>query len=161
AGNSYARNADGNERPSGAMGGLGGGFGGGFGNRAAPNVNVPIKPTGADFDAFERLLGEVQTAYGAEDIDRLGERVTPEMLSYFAEELEANKSRGVLNRISDVKLLQGDLSEAWREGSDEYATVALRYSLVDETTDRQSGRVIEGGADEATEIWTFVRPRGG
>jgi predicted lipid-binding transport protein (Tim44 family) len=159
--NSYARNADGGERPAGALGGALGGFGGGFGNRAAPNAIVPFKPTGADFDVFERLLGEVQTAYSAEDIDRLGQRVTPEMLSYFAAEFEANKHRGVVNRISDVKLLQGDLSEAWGEGNDEYATVALRYSLVDETLDRPSGRVVEGGADEATEIWTFLRPRGG
>ena len=46
------------------------------------------------------------------------------MLSYFAEELTQNASRGVVNKISDVKLLQGDLSEAWREGYDDYATVA-------------------------------------
>jgi predicted lipid-binding transport protein (Tim44 family) len=67
----------------------------------------------------------------------------------------------VLNRISDVKLLQGDLSEAWREGNAEFATVAMRYSLNDETVDRASGRVIEGGPDEATEVWTFMRTRGG
>jgi predicted lipid-binding transport protein (Tim44 family) len=118
-------------------------------------------PAASDFEQFERLLGEIQTAYGAEDLGRLRQRVTPEVLSYYAEELAANTSRGVLNRISDVKLLQGDLSEAWREGNADYATVAMRYSLNDEIVDRASGRVIEGGPDEATEVWTFMRTRGG
>jgi predicted lipid-binding transport protein (Tim44 family) len=137
--------------------GLGGLAGLGGGGDASP----AFAPIASDFEQFERLLGEIQTAYGAEDLSRLRQSVTPEVLSYYAEELAANTSRGVLNRLSDVKLLQGDLSEAWREGNAEYATVAMRYSLNDEIVDRASGRVIEGGPDEATEVWTFVRTRGG
>jgi predicted lipid-binding transport protein (Tim44 family) len=127
---------------------------------AVPRI-PPFAPAASDFEQFERLLGEIQTAYGAEDLGRLRQWVTPEVLSYYAEELAANTSRGVLNRLSDVKLLQGDLSEAWREGNAEYATVAMRYSLNDEIVDRASGRVIEGGPDQATEVWTFMRTRGG
>jgi predicted lipid-binding transport protein (Tim44 family) len=140
------------------------GFGGGS---AAPAVNArasgtdEVGLTPEDFNAFERLLVDVQTAYGAEDLGRLRSLATAEMASYFAEELSANASKGVINRVSDVKLLQGDLAEAWREGEAEYATVAMRYSLNDTTVDRESGRVIEGGPDEATEIWTFMRRRGG
>jgi predicted lipid-binding transport protein (Tim44 family) len=37
----------------------------------------------------------------------------------------------------------------------------MRFSLNDQTFDRESGRVVEGGPDEATEIWTFMRARGG
>jgi predicted lipid-binding transport protein (Tim44 family) len=114
-----------------------------------------------DFNTFERLLGEVQTAYGAEDLGRLRTLATPEMVSYFSEDLAANASKGIVNRVSDVKMLQGDLAEAWREGDAEYATVAMRYALNDEMVDRASGRTVEGGADEATEIWTFMRRRGG
>jgi predicted lipid-binding transport protein (Tim44 family) len=128
-------------------------------NAASPTDEVGIKP--ADFDAFERLLGEVQTGYGNEDLAALRARVTPEMLSYFAEDLAENTSRGIVNKIADVKLLQGDLAEAWREGNTEYASVAMRYSLVDQMVERASGRVVEGGPDEATEVWTFMRARGG
>jgi len=53
-----------------------------------------------------------------EDLGALGKKVTPEMLSYFSEELADNQSRGVVNRISDVKLLQGDLAESWREAGE-------------------------------------------
>jgi predicted lipid-binding transport protein (Tim44 family) len=137
-----------------------GGFAGFGGGSAAP-ADAPIEVTPADFDAFEKLLGEVQTAYGREDLGALRTRTTPEMLSYFSEDLARNASRGVVNQIADVKLLQGDLSEAWSEGDDEYATVAMRYSLDDKMVDRASGRVVEQEASEATEFWTFRRARGG
>src|SRR3954470_22812585 len=136
-----------------------GGFAG-FGGGAAP-ADEPIEITPADFDAFEKLLGDIQTAYGREDLGALRAHLTPEMLSYFSEELARNASRGVINQISDVKLLQGDLSEAWREINDDYATVAMRYSLNDKIVDRATGRVVEEEPSEATELWTFRRARGG
>jgi predicted lipid-binding transport protein (Tim44 family) len=138
----------------GAFGGLGG---------SAPPVTAPLEITHEDFDTFERLLGEVQTAYGREDLAALRSRLTPEMLSYYAEELSENASRGVTNEISDVKLLQGDLAEAWREDGKEYATVAMRYSLRDRYVDRNTGRAAEGNdqPQEATELWTFTRVPGG
>ena len=141
---------------------LGFGLGGGAPRssaRASGTDEVGLTPE--DFNAFEKTLSEVQSAYSAEDLARLRRHVTPEVLSYFSEELAANASKGVVNRVSDVKLLQGDLAEAWREGDTDYATVAMRFSLNDETLDRDSGRVVQGGPDEATEIWTFMRVRGG
>jgi predicted lipid-binding transport protein (Tim44 family) len=139
-----------------------GGFGGLGGGAAAP-VAEPIEIKPEDFDTFERLLGEVQTAYGREDLAALRTHLTPEMLSYYAEELSENASRGVVNQLSDVKLLQGDLSEAWREGDKEYASVAMRYSLVDRYVDRATGKAADGNdaPQEATEVWTFARARGG
>jgi predicted lipid-binding transport protein (Tim44 family) len=143
-----------------ALGGLGGsGLGGGS---AAP-ATAPLELKREDFDAFERLLGETQAAYGREDLAALRSRVTPEMLSYYAEELSENASRGVINELSDVKLLQGDLAESWREGDKEYATVAMRYSLRDRYVDRATGRAADGNdqPQEVTEVWTFTRAPGG
>jgi predicted lipid-binding transport protein (Tim44 family) len=140
------------------------GFGGGSGApasaaRASGTDEVGLKPD--DFNSFEKILSDVQAAYSAEDLGGLRTYVTPEMVSYFSEELAANASTGVINRVSDVKLLQGDLAEAWREGDTDFATVAMRYSLDDQMVERDSGRVLQGGPDEVTEIWTFMRARGG
>jgi predicted lipid-binding transport protein (Tim44 family) len=113
-----------------------------------------------DLDTFERLLGDIQTAYSREDTDTLGSMTTPEMLSYFSQELAENARQGVRNEVSGVKLLLGDLSEAWRENGSDYATVAMRFSLIDSTVDRASGRVVSGDSarpTEATELWTFRR----
>jgi predicted lipid-binding transport protein (Tim44 family) len=142
---------------------LGGSLGGGLGAVGAAPSPHEIEITPADFDAFEQLLGEIQTAYGSEDLAALRSRVTPEMLSYFAEELAENASRGVVNEIRDVKLLQGDLAESWSEGTVDFATVAMRYGLIDRTVERTSGKVVDGAEtpQEATEVWTFMRSRGG
>src|SRR5262249_9422438 len=81
-----------------------------------------------------------------------------------AAELDANAKQGIRNEISEPKLLQGDLAEAWREPEGDYATVAMRFSLRDVTVDAQSGRVLGGSrtqAQEATEIWTVRRPVNG
>jgi predicted lipid-binding transport protein (Tim44 family) len=129
---------------------------------AAPGGSITLGP--ADYDTFERLLGEIEIAYGGEDLNALRQHATPEMVSYLADELAQNTSNGVVNRISDVKLLQGDLAEAWREGDTEYATVAMRYGLRDTYVDRASGRVVDGDAErpvEVTELWTFRRNHGG
>ena len=139
-----------------AYSGLGGVF---AANAPAGN---PLTIEKADYDAFERVLGDVQAAYSAEDLNALRAKVTPEMLSYFSEQLSENASRGVVNKITDVRLEQGDLAEAWREGAVDYATVAMRFSLVDQMVERASGRTVEGGmASEVTELWTFMRARGG
>ena len=145
------------------LGGLGfGGIGGGAAPApTGPSDDIGIAP--ADYDAFERLLVDIQSAYSNEDIAALRLHATPEMVSYFSEDLSHNASRGVVNRVSDAKLLQGDLAEAWREGNVEYASVAMRFSLVDQLVERASGRVVEGDSrpQEVTEVWTFMRARGG
>jgi predicted lipid-binding transport protein (Tim44 family) len=137
------------------------GYGGGSG--AAPVASTDVEITEDDFNAFERNLTEVQAAYSAEDLAKLKTLVTPEMLGYMAEDLSDNASRGVVNTTGEIKLLQGDLAEAWGEDGREYATVAMRYSLTDVTRERASGKIVEGSEtpQEATELWTFLRSRGG
>ncbi|MGH6813048.1 MAG: Tim44 domain-containing protein [Methylocella sp.] len=137
------------------------GFGGGPGNTRR-ETRLEVFP--ADFSVFEQRLVAIQSAFGAEDFDRLRALATPEMASYFAEELAGNAKQGLVNRVSDVKFLQGDLSEAWREQQGEYATVAMRFSLIDTMADRVSGKIVSGdpaAPQQATEVWTFTRHVGG
>src|SRR5262249_49481968 len=87
----------GGPRPMG-LGGLGGGGGAAPAPAAAGSDTVGL--TSADFDQFERLLGEVQTAYGAEDLGRLRTRVTPEMLSLLSADPSGNKRQARRTRVS-------------------------------------------------------------
>jgi predicted lipid-binding transport protein (Tim44 family) len=132
------------------------GFGGGSGfQSSAPSVR-PVTIDQADYAAFEEKLHAVQDAYSREDIDALRNVATPEMVAYFAEDLARNAGQGLVNRVSDVRLLQGDLAEAWGEGATEYATVAMKFSLIDTMIDRSSGSIVSGGQPEqVTELWTF------
>ena len=130
---------------------------------AAPVVQ-PLDLDGADFDRFEALLSEVQSAYGREDYAALRQITTPEAMSYLAEELGENATNGLRNSVKDVRLVQGDLSEAWNEEGAEFATVAMRYESIDVMLDRATGKVVSGDPDtlsESTELWTFTRKPGG
>jgi predicted lipid-binding transport protein (Tim44 family) len=136
----------------------------GFGGSApmAP-AQQKLNVTPDDFGAFETMLTKAQLSYGRQDRAALPFLATPEMVSYFNDDLDADASQGVRNELSDVKLLQGDLAEAWVEKDAEFATVAMRYALRDAKVDIKSGRVVSGNQNdlqEVTEIWTFRRPRG-
>jgi predicted lipid-binding transport protein (Tim44 family) len=130
--------------------------GGGTGAPALAKLNI----TGDDFSSFERLLGNIQGAYGRQDRNAIRALTTQEMFHVFDDELTANEARGIVNRIAGIKLLQGDLSEAWGEPGAEYATVAMRYAIEDTKVETASGRVVETGEPEATEVWTFRRTPG-
>ncbi len=159
AGAPYTRSSmNGAQGPAGPMGGAG--AGGGLFGGPRPAQTRPVQVSPADYQAFERLLADVQDAYTREDRVTLGNLSTPEMVSYFDEELRNNAARGVVNKISDVKLLQGDLAEAWAEDRTEYATVAMRYALKDVMVERGSGRIVQTDAPEVTELWTFQRQPG-
>ncbi len=147
------------------MGGSGGGMpgvagGAPQGGRAAPPA-IAIAP--ADYQQFEQLLKAMQTSWSNEDLNGLRAIATPEMASYFSEQLSELRSRGLRNQVADVRLDKGDLAQAWSEGSREYATVAMRFSMLDVTLDAQE-RVVDGSRTErqlVTEVWTFVRSPGG
>ncbi|NHN92847.1 Tim44 domain-containing protein [Acetobacter sicerae] len=131
--------------------------------RSAANNQRTIQIGPQDYQAFQQLLLNVQAAWSQQNIPALQGMATPEMVSYFNQELAGLASRGERNVVSDVRFLQGDLSEAWSENGYDYATVALRYSLIDLTTDMM-GRVVSGSSADpvtVTELWTFVRPSAG
>lgn len=185
AGNNSARNdysaPQGNQNSTGGfkipqMGSKAGSFGGAaVAASAAPIAAKPtphenamsegdeIGVTQADLETFQAALEKVQAAYAAEDYGTLRKLTTPEAMSYLAEELSDHATSGVKNDVRDVKLLQGDVSEAWHEEGKDYATVAMRYSAIDVMRDRNTGKIVEGNEnqpEESTELWTFVRQGG-
>jgi predicted lipid-binding transport protein (Tim44 family) len=122
-----------------------------------------------DLNAFQAIHAGVQEAWSSGDLARLRRLMTPEMLSYFSEELTRNTSQGVRNIVSDVELIKGDANEAWEEGDLQYATAYLRWRAIDYVV--RLGRspndpdfIVSGDRrrpTEAEEMWTFVRRRSG
>jgi len=160
--------------PAGGMGagmgagaGLGAAGGGMFGQPQPVQEPVPTRPlnlVGEDFTAFEKLLAGVHEAFAKEDQTVLRQLCTEEMADYFAQDIAENVRNNRALALSDVRLEQGDLAEAWKEPDAEYATVAMRFSMVEQIFDRRTKQATQGnGVDrsEVTEIWTFVRPVGG
>ncbi|MCT6855200.1 MULTISPECIES: Tim44 domain-containing protein [Bombella] len=128
--------------------------------QATPAQDVTLTPE--DYQSFQQLLLNVQAAWSAQDMASLQRMATPEMVSYFNNQLSELTSRGARNIVSQVRFIRGDLAEAWREGNITYASVALQYSAVDVTTDSM-GTVLDGSKTEPqtiTELWTFLRADG-
>ena len=118
----------------------------------------------SDKATFERLLNDVQDAFGREDYGRLRELTTPEIMSYLSEELSQNATSGRRNDVSATRLIDAQVSEAWQEDDVDYATIAMRYESIDVMRDRTSNAVVSGdphNLTETTELWTFVRPAAG
>ncbi len=69
------------------------------------------------------------------------------------------------NDVTDVRLLQADIAEAWNEDGHDYATAALQLLVQSMLpADRTTGEVVDERIEEpteTTELWTFVRPKGG
>lgn len=158
---------------TGPRGGQPGGFGappvgrafGGIGpgqEAMGPSVR-PLQLTAADRQAFAQCLTYVQAAWGAGDLRAIAQAATPELVGYFQEQLDTLNRQGLRNRIADVRIEAMELSEAWSEGPTDYATVAMRFSMIDVTEDR-TGRVVDGDPNVralVNEIWTFTRQQGG
>jgi predicted lipid-binding transport protein (Tim44 family) len=157
---------------SGARGG-GGFWPGSAGSAAAAPAmrgrGRDINVTDADLQAFQGIHAAVQEAWGAGDLAQMRRLMTPEMLSYFSEELTRNASQGVQNIVANVELLQGDLKEAWDEADLQYATAYLRWRANDYVvrlghSPGDPDWLVSGDPRrpaEAEEMWTFVRRRGG
>jgi len=128
-----------------------------------------IGVTGADYQEFEEILKGVQAAWSRGDLGALRHFATPEMLSYFSEQLAENESQGVVNKVEDVHLIKGEVREAWDEGRLQYASALLQWQARDYTIRSGGGpgegEVIVGGdpqhPSEAREMWTFARSPGG
>ncbi|HEV2673536.1 MAG TPA: TIM44-like domain-containing protein [Aliidongia sp.] len=144
-----------------------GGFAAAGGSGRAPQTSLTLLD--GDFSVFADALNNIQTAWGNGDLAHLQRFVTPEMLSYFSEQLANNQRQGLQNRIHHVVLLRGEPREAWAEGITEYAAVYLRWSAIDYTVRTSRGPtdadfVAEGDPQrpvEAEEVWSFRRSQGG
>ena len=157
---------------SGAFAGGGSGFAPrSVGAAAAPAQRYRGRDTtvsDADLNAFQSIHAAVQEAWGRSDLAQMRQLMTPEMLSYFSEELTRNSSQGVENRISNVNLVKAELTESWEEGDLEYATAYMRWTALDYTVrlgaaPSSPGAVVAGDPripTESEEVWTFVRRRG-
>ncbi|WP_044564519.1 TIM44-like domain-containing protein [Azospirillum sp. B4] len=142
-------------------------FGGSYGGSVPPPPPVPaigVQMQGQDLSAFEQILTGIMDSWSKGDLTALRRHLTPEMLSYYGEEMTENQSRGIRNQVADVQLVKGDVVESWHEDDRTYCTALLRWRARDWTVDENTGRVVAGDEhrpEEVQELWTFVKADGG
>ncbi len=117
-----------------------------------------------DYTGFQGVMGDLMRAYSNEDIAGIRRVAMPDMAANYIRELHENQSKGLVNKLGQPELLQGDLAESWYEDNVAYATVAMRFAMTDVTLERATGKVVAGNPqqpEESVEIWTFRRDGAG
>lgn len=127
-------------------------------------IDKEFDPSRGDQDAFTEILLGVQKAWSEGNLLQLKRYATSEVVSYLSEDLNRNASEGIANRVENVTLLKGDVSESWSEGGFDYLTAILVFSCHDYMVSVDSGKVVQGNPNTAvthTEAWTFMRSSNG
>jgi predicted lipid-binding transport protein (Tim44 family) len=113
-------------------------------------------------DTARRLFPDVQRGVAARDVTPVNGRLTPRMYTALVGQCDRLRTAGHSNRLEQIDIRRAEVTEAWQESGQDYATVYLTGSLVDYNVDDASGALVEGNRtpQEFTEYWTFARPVG-
>lgn len=138
-------------------------------NAPSPSASQNIVVSAADVAAFKQLFLDVQKAWSEQNINRMRQCMTPEMVGYFNDELSANISRGVSNQIDHIDIRDVETVEAWQEDNLSYASVRIQWDACDYDVrlDRQptDADYLASGSrerpDTVQEQWTFSRAENG
>lgn len=129
-----------------------------------PRIEREFDPSGGDQEAFTEILQGVQKAWSDGNLLQLKRFATPEVVAFLSEDMSRNASEGVANKVENVTLLKGDVSESWSEGGFDYLTAILTFSCNDYMVRLDTGAVADGNPGATvthTEAWTFVRSSNG
>lgn len=113
-------------------------------------------------DVARRLFLDVQGAVAARDMGPVSARLTPRMYTALVGQCDRLRAAARSNRLEQIDVRRGEVTEAWQESGQDYVTVYLTGSLVDYTVEDAGGALVEGSRSpqDFTEYWTFARPVG-
>lgn len=122
----------------------------------------PAFDPGALTDVARGLFPDVQRGVAARDMTSVSGRLTPRMYTTLVGQCDRLRAAAHSNRLEQIDIRRAEVTEAWQESGQDYATVYLTGSLVDYTVDDASGALVEGSRipQEFSEYWTFARPVG-
>ena len=113
-------------------------------------------------EAASDVFFKVQAAWTARDMASVRDALTPEMLAVMQKDCDRLRAERRVNRLENIAVRSVELTEAWQESGQDFATVRFLANLLDYTTD-EGGQVVEGSRVDPVkfeEFWTFARPVG-
>jgi len=105
---------------------------------------------------------DVQAGVVRRDLGGVEDRLTPQEFARLQAQCDQLRGARRTNRIERVQFARAEVSEAWQESGQDWATVYFAVSLVDYTVDDATGAMVEGATTpvDIQEYWTFTRPVG-
>jgi predicted lipid-binding transport protein (Tim44 family) len=110
-------------------------------------------------DFFFRL----QAAWSARDLSPVRALLTDELYAQLQAEIDQLKRDRKINHVENIAVRTCELTEAWQEVGQDFATVYFYANCLDYDVDEAAGEVVRGSKLEPTkfeEYWTFTRPAG-
>jgi predicted lipid-binding transport protein (Tim44 family) len=110
-------------------------------------------------DCFFRL----QAAWSARDLSPLRALLTDELTAQLQADVDRLKREGKINHVENIAVRTCELTEAWQETGQDFATVYFYANCLDYDVNESTGEVVRGSKLEPSkfeEYWTFTRPAG-
>jgi predicted lipid-binding transport protein (Tim44 family) len=110
-------------------------------------------------DFFFRL----QAAWSARDLSPMRALLTDELYAQLQAEVDQLKRQGKINHVENIAVRTCELTEAWQETGQDFATVYFYANCLDYDMAEATGEVVRGSKLEPTkfeEYWTFTRQAG-
>jgi len=110
----------------------------------------------------QRVFVDVQEGVGRRDMSTLNDRLTPQEYARLQAQCDRLRSARQTNRVEQIQFKRADVTEAWQESGQDWATVYVAASLVDYTLDDTTRNLVDGSRtpQDVEEYWTFTRPVG-
>ena len=87
---------------------------------------------------------DVQGGITRRDLSAVNDRLTPQEYARLQAQCDQLRSARRTNRIEQIQIGRAEVTEAWQESGQDWATVYFAVSLVDCTVDDTTGAVVEG-----------------
>ena len=110
----------------------------------------------------QRLFVDVQAAVTRRDMSPLNDRLTPQEFARLQGQCDQLRGGRRTSRVEQIQIKRAEVTEAWQESGQDWATVYFAASLADYTVDDTTGGLVDGSKipQEIEEYWTFTRPVG-
>ncbi len=105
----------------------------------------------------------IQGAWANRDMSGVRNLLTDEMYKTIQQDADELRAKNRINKLDNIAVRSVEITEAWKEGGQDFITVRFFANLLDYTVDEASGEVLAGSKTEPVkfvEFWTFTRPAG-
>ncbi len=109
------------------------------------------------------LYSEMQRAWETQDWEPMRVRMTDDLYSQMARQLQDLISRGQINRIERIAIMNVALKHFYQDEQYDNLTLRLTSRITDYTIDRASGKLVSGDPKKEkflTYEWTMIRTAG-
>lgn len=125
---------------------------------------IRARDPGFDEAAFLRRAAgaflAIQEAWSLQDLSRARAFISDGVYERFSRQIAEYKSRGIRNRMTDVKVLETEALGYLTGPHFDAVYVKVKASAVDEVVALDGDKVLSGGPDVFSEVWTLLRRPG-